>query len=124
MSDYSDVPQINTLFSENERVNEAIAVLNSGIGQLVTFTVSIPPDKQTDPITVPNGPVQIIVYPPDTDPSTVTALLNLLNTKSSDIQNQLAALGVTNPTPPPTAHKLEVTHPPLPVPPSGATGGT
>jgi hypothetical protein len=105
MAEYTDVPDINTLYIENEQVNTAIGLLQ-GTGTMLFFTIGETPASGSTPQMWMG--TRINSYPPAIDATLTQSILNYLTQKSSDIQTQLANLGVVNPAPPP----------------SGATGAT
>jgi len=96
MTAYSDVPQINALYQQRELITRAIAMLDDG-GSMTNMTIRPRPDESMTMMSV------MIAIPPPTPPDTVANIRAVLVTMQSDIDSQLAALGVTDapePAPP------------------------
>lgn len=101
MTDYSDVPQVNVLHSENERTQAAISNIDGG-GTLTTFTVGAPPPPMGLQPTPPTGAVTVpmaVMITLDTPASDqlMTDLRAWLVARQTSLEQQLADLGVTNP---------------------------
>jgi hypothetical protein len=110
MAEYSDVPQINALYAENQQLNNAVAMIDAG-GPLTTFTIGPPPPSGTEPVTTMMMAAMISVPGPN-DPQLMADLRAWLVNRSNAVEAELAALGVANT---PVAEKT---------PPTGATGAT
>ena len=95
MTEFTDVPTINDLYNQRQLVDGAIAMLDNG-GNMTFFTIeqALPPQGVT-PITT-TAPARVTM-PPPTPPDTVTNIRVWLVQRQSDIDSQLAALGVVNP---------------------------
>jgi hypothetical protein len=101
MTDYSDVPQINMLYSELERTQLAISNINAG-ATLVSFVIGMPTPTAGLTIIVPIAPttpppqqVTITLDAPASDPL-MSDLVAWLTGRQDDLAAQLAALGVPN----------------------------
>src|SRR5215467_6467944 len=114
MTDYTDVPQANVLYGESERTQMAVSNIDAG-ATLVSFTIGAPPvpmGLQPKSPTGPTGPTaqQVIITlgQPASD-QLMADLRQWLVDRQTTINNQLAALEVTNPPdppgPPPAARK-------------------
>jgi hypothetical protein len=105
MTDYTDVPKANQLYAESERTQAAVTNIDNG-GVLSSFTIgSPPPPPLTDaPPPVATAPLMPIMITPDVSSPPSAALMAdiraYLVTRQDDLNNQLAALEVSN-TPPP-----------------------
>ena len=97
MTQYSDVPQVNDLYIEQEQVQAAITLIDSG-GTLTAFTLSPPPLPPFDPDNPPPPPLMTvrIVYGGTVQQSTMDAVRAQLVTRSGEINDELASLGVTS----------------------------
>ena len=98
MTEYSDVPQVNALYTELEKVNNSIVMIDSGQGTMTHFTIGnkpVPPG--TTPV-VTMMATQIALPGPATD-TTMTEIRAQLVLYQTDLISQLNALGVTT-TPP------------------------
>jgi len=108
MTDYTDVPQVGTLYAESERTQAAVANIDAG-SSLASFTIGAPPPPDTPPV-VPGGPVMPIQITLDTSNPPSAALMAdiraYLVARQASLNEQLAALQVTNTPdpigPPPT----------------------
>jgi len=99
MTAYSDVPQINSLYQQRETVTNAITMLDTG-GALTCVTISPPSPAEGNPVAMMGS---MIYLTPPTPPDTVANIRAVLVTMQSDIDSQLADLGVTDqpdPAPP------------------------
>jgi hypothetical protein len=106
MTEYIDVPQVNLLYSESERVQLAISNIDAG-ASLTSFVIGVPPAPigpvPMSPIgsaTVVPTAVTISLDAPASD-QMMTDLRAWLVQRQNDINDQLAALEVTNPPAPP-----------------------
>lgn len=95
MTEYSDVPEVNNLYSERQLVDAAITVLDGG-GNMTSFAVEQAPPQPGAVLTSAMPPIRVVM-PPPTPPDTVANLRAWLVQRQSDIDAQLAALGVVNP---------------------------
>jgi hypothetical protein len=97
MTTYNDVPQVTMLHAEQERVTQAIEMLESG-GTMPSFAIAPPPPPPYEPGTPPPMimmPVTITV-PNVIDQALRDQLLVTLNTRQAELAQQLADLGVTD----------------------------
>ena len=92
MTDYSDVPKINTLYQQQQTIRQGIASIDEG-GNLSSISLSAPPS--------PMGMVMgaTITLPTPATPETMAAIRAQLVIYDDEITKQLSALGVTG-TPP------------------------
>lgn len=95
MTQYTDVPEVNNLYNERQQVDAAIAMFDSG-GNMTHFTVEQAPPPEGTTLLTTAPPVRIVI-PPPTPPDTVANIRAWLVQRQTDIDNQLAALGVVNP---------------------------
>lgn len=96
MSQYSDVPAINVLYQENETVNNAITMIDSG-GNLSNFTISPPPPGEMG---VPMMMAALITTgSTEPDSALMADLRAWLVNRSNAILAELASMGVTEPPP-------------------------
>jgi hypothetical protein len=97
MTDYSDVPQVNALYQEQQQVESAIGMLDDG-GTVTDFTVA-PPVVPPDPDHPPSGPtpmpVRIMLAEP-ASPELVAQARSELVQRSAAITKELEGLGVTD----------------------------
>ena len=91
MTDYSDIPQANVLHAEQERVTAAIQMLDTG-GTLANLTI-MPGPQQGTMVMMPS---QISTQGSPVPPETLANVRAWLVQRSSDIADELTALGVTN----------------------------
>jgi hypothetical protein len=95
MTNYSDVPQVNTLYNEQQQVQSAIDYLSNGgnVTSMVVGPPSTPPDPgQPVPFQMP---VSIMLTPPNSQDLIDQALI-ALKARDDAIYQELADLGVTN----------------------------
>jgi hypothetical protein len=95
MTDYTDVPQASGLHQNRQSVTYAIGLIDSG-GLIFSFTVGPQPTAGV-PVTNVGGSVNITV--PNASAELMTAARDWLVQEQANLDNQLAALGVTNPPP-------------------------
>jgi hypothetical protein len=100
MTAYSDVPQVNTLYAEQERVRSAIAMLEDG-GTMPNFSVGPAPNFSVGPAPPPpNTPVPmmavIITLTEIIDDPLRQALIATLRKQEEAIAAELKKLGVTD----------------------------
>lgn len=96
MTEYNDVPTANALYVERQKVESAISLIDSG-GDMSNFTISQPPSPPGGgplPSSIP--PTQIYI-PPPTPQEVADVVRAWLVQRQTDLDTQLAALGVTNP---------------------------
>lgn len=103
MTDYSNVPQTNALYTEQQQVRAAMTYLTNG-GVMSSMTIGpppIPPYDPNNPVPTPQmmGMAVTIVLPTPTDPDLINAAMAALQARDDAITQELADLGVTN-TPP------------------------
>jgi hypothetical protein len=103
VTDYSDIPQVNQLYIEQQQVETAISLIDNG-GTLTAFTISPPPPPPPyDPMNpVPPSPMMMDVRITNIGtvaPETLTALRAQLVERDNEITAELTSLGVTT-TPP------------------------
>lgn len=96
MTEYSDVPQVNTLYQESQQVDAAIALIDAG-GTVGNFMVRPPPPTE-EPAPVMMG-ISITVPPGPPNEPLMADLRVLLVERQNAILAEMAALGVTA-TPP------------------------
>ena len=97
MTDYTDLPQVNALYYEQQEVQRAILEIDNG-GTISHFTVT-PKPMQVGPTTVsttPSGAPVRITLPGPADPTFVAEARAALVTRDNAITTELATLGVTN----------------------------
>jgi hypothetical protein len=107
MTEYTDVPQANLLYSESERVQLAISNIDAG-ASLTSFVIGVPPASLGPQPISPTGativPTAVTIWldAPASD-QMMTDLRAWLVQRQGEINDQLAALEVINPPAPPTA---------------------
>lgn len=98
MTQYSDIPQVNTLYTEQAQVRAAISLIDNS-GTMTSFVISAPPSPPPDPTNpMPMNmqmPVGITVHG-TVQASTMTAIRTELQARDDAITSELAGLGVTN----------------------------
>jgi hypothetical protein len=115
MTEYTDLPTASVLYSESERNQVAVDNIDAG-GMLTMFIIGAPPPAMTMQVpglvtapAPPPMPVQITIDPNSPPSAAFMADLRAwLVTRQDDLNNQLAALEVTNtpaPIGPPTTRK-------------------
>jgi hypothetical protein len=93
MTDYSDIPQVNALYQEQEQVQSAIDYLTNG-GGITMMTVSPPPAiAGISPMMQMAVNIQLALPNPQ---SLIDQALSTLQQRQSDINDQLTALDITN----------------------------
>lgn len=102
MTDYSDLPQVNALYTEQQQIETAIGYLqNGGTVTNMTMAPALPPPPDPDvPPTIPTTPPQFPVRIELTEPPSQAfnnQVISALQQRSDDITSQLGSLGVTNP---------------------------
>jgi hypothetical protein len=95
MTDYSDIPQVNALYQEQQQVQQAITLIDMG-GTLSNFIIVPPPYDPDNPTSTTLMGVSITLNKPAV-PDTMVSIREQLVIRDNDIDDQLAALGVTNP---------------------------
>lgn len=102
MTEYTDIPQVNVLYGECERTQQAVDNIDKG-GTLTNFTIGSPPQpmgvQPTPPVggmTTPSTPVTITLDTPASD-QLITDLRAWLVARQANLEQQLADLGVTSP---------------------------
>lgn len=104
MTDYNDVPQASTLYTEQQQVRMAMDYLSNG-GAIDSMTISMPPAPPFVigvPIPPPEpGPppmpfVTIALVKPNPQ-SLVDQAMAALQARDDEITQELADLGITNP---------------------------
>ena len=105
MTEYSDLPQVNSLYTEQQQIETAIGYLQNG-GTVTNMTMAAaPPPAPTPPDPDnPTPPTPPVLQPPVrielTEPPSqafVNQVISALNQRSDDITSELGSLGVTNP---------------------------
>ena len=94
MTQYSDVPTANALYLENEQVNNAITMIDTG-GLLINFAITPPPAMAGSPASTMMATA--INVPPPVDPALMAALRSWLVSRSAEIEAELVKLEVTDP---------------------------
>jgi len=94
MTNYSDVPQINTLYQQQQQVQQAIANIDNG-GSLTSIAIGSPPASPGQPPMGMMVGASITLTKPAT-PETMAAVRAQLVIMSDEITAELAALGVTD----------------------------
>jgi hypothetical protein len=97
MTKYSDVPQVNALYAEQQTVQSAIEMLDDG-GTVSSLTVAPAPPPEDAPMM--RSPMQatrmsVSIASVDTSKETLTAVRAQLAARDSAITAELNALGVT-----------------------------
>ena len=96
MTEYSDVPQVNRLYAECQSVDQAIKMIDDGIGTMTAFTIGpLPPEPGAAPTGMMYMAVQIYLPSPAQE-STMVEIRNQLVVYQNSLLDQLAALGVTS----------------------------
>lgn len=90
MTEYTDVPEVNTLYVESENCSKAIEYLDGG-GSMSTFTI-VPP-RPAEGEFVLDTPVSIYMAQ-QISSEFAASVRTALVAKQNDIADQLAALGV------------------------------
>jgi hypothetical protein len=96
MTAYSDVPQVNTLYLEQQQVQSAIDFLMNG-GPIASMVVSPPPPDPEAPVSPAFMMAVSIQLKPPNPPALVEAAIVALQARDDEIYAELAALGVTDP---------------------------
>jgi hypothetical protein len=96
MTAYSDIPEVNTLYAECEKVDTAIKMIDDGTGTMTHFTIGPKPPPPNMTPTAFVSPVQIML-PNPAQQTTVDEIRVQLVTYQNDLVAQLTALGVTAP---------------------------
>ena len=104
MTNYTDVPQVNMLYQEQQQVQMGIAHIDNG-GTLTAFTIAPPPPPPYDPANPTPAGVMMqmdvrIINIGTVAPETMAALRAQLVERDSEITQSLTDLGV-GPQPPP-----------------------
>lgn len=90
MTEYSDIPDVSILYQQREVVTQAIAGLDAG-GNITNLTIGV--EDQSGAMT--QMPVSVQV-PPPTPANVLADVREWLVARQADLDDQLAALGVTN----------------------------
>lgn len=101
MTDYADIPTVNTLYGEQERTQQAMDMLAAG-GTMTSFTIAPPPPPTTGGTPAPSPmamSVSIQVTEPISD-EMLTALNDWLTARQQNIIDELATYEVGPPPPP------------------------
>lgn len=104
MTNYNDVPQVNTLYQEQQQIQMAISHIDDG-GTLTAFTIAPPAPPPYDPAN-PTPPSQTMMMDVrimtigTVAPETMSALRAQLVERDGEIAQSLTDLGV-GPQPPP-----------------------
>lgn len=98
MTDYSDVPQVNSLYAEQQQIRSAIDYLSTG-GTMTTLMIMPPTPPPNPSPTVAKMMVNINLPQPNPQ-ALVDQAIAAFQTRDDEITQQLASLGVTNPPPP------------------------
>jgi len=93
MTQYSDLPQITALYQQREFVTQITTMLDRG-GLISAFTVS---PKIPEPGELPPAefPIQVSVPPESVTPTLINDIRQWCAQRQTDIDMQLADLGVT-----------------------------
>ena len=93
MTQYSDVPEVNALYTECENIGVAMTMIDGG-GGVVRMTVSWTP---TDIATASTqGPPVLVHVPLPNSPSFLSSIRNWLVQREAEIDAELEALGVVD----------------------------
>jgi hypothetical protein len=95
MTDYSDIPQVNALYQEQQQVQQAINLIDAG-GTLATFAVRPPPYDPENPSPMMMMAVSITLNEPAA-PDTMVSIRAQLVIRNNEIDDELVALGIENP---------------------------
>jgi hypothetical protein len=90
---YSDMPQVNVLYAEQENISKGLALLDAS-GTVTSFTISPAPNPDAPSFSMP---IQIATVAPQQ--SLMDQARTAMTTRYNDITSQLAALGVTGSPP-------------------------
>lgn len=93
MTNYADQPKINELYAENEKIGQAVAIIDAG-GSMSEFTVTPPPPPEGEIMPATMMPQSIFVSGVS-PPALMADLRAVLMARSTAIEAELAALGVT-----------------------------
>lgn len=95
MTAYSDLPQVNALYEEQDKITRAMAILDNG-GTVGMFTCVpppfVPPPQGEIPATY-TPPVQVTTVAPS--PALITEVRNAMLARYDAITSELSALGVS-----------------------------
>lgn len=101
---YTDLPAATALYDEQERINQALILIDAG-GTISSFTIIPPPPLPPDPMNPPTSymmtmqPVMLSTVAPTPEMLQVTR--DAIVARSAQITTDLLALGVTDPPPDP-----------------------
>lgn len=90
MTDYADVPQVQALYDEQARINEALTIIDDHDGTVTMYTVAA---TSAPPGVMPIG-VQITTVDPGQ--SLIAGVRSSLIQRNNQINKELRDLGVTN----------------------------
>jgi len=96
MTEYSDIPQVNMLHAECEKVDAALKMIDDQTGTMTAFTIGPLPLPPGMIPTVMQMAVQILL-PNPAQQSTMTEIRAQLVTYQQSLLDQLTQLGVTSP---------------------------
>lgn len=94
MTDYTDVPQVNSLYFEQQQIRSAIDYLSTG-GIMTTLTI-LPPVAPPNPSPTIAKMMVTINLPTPNPQALVDQALAAFQLRDEEITQQLADLGVTN----------------------------
>lgn len=94
MTDYTKVPEANALYQQREVVTNAVAMLDAG-GSVSSLSIAPAPDTPPGPGIMSSA----IAVPAPTPPDLVAEVRAWLIERESELDAELAALGITNPPP-------------------------
>jgi len=101
MTAYTDLPQVNSLYTEQQQIETAIGYLQNG-GTVTNMTMApAPPPSDATTVPPPEFPVRIELTEPPSQAFN-NQVISALQQRSADITSQLGSLGVT---PPPARSK-------------------
>lgn len=96
MTDYSDVPQTNALYTEQQQVRRAMDYLTKG-GTISSMVIMSAPIDPSLPAPAMMGTPVTIALPRPNPQSLVDQAMAALQARDDEITQELASLGVTNP---------------------------
>lgn len=96
MTEYTDVPQVNSLYAEQQQIRSAIDYLSNG-GMITTLMIVPPPLQPNTPPPSTSRLMVTINLPQPNPQGLVDQALAAFQTRDDEIIQQLTALGVTNP---------------------------
>lgn len=95
MSSYTNTPEINALYQEQQQVKQAIDMLDAG-GSVPSFVVSPPTQQSPEGYPMPTTQMAVSINTIAPSEALLSDAYDALVKRHNDISNQLQALGVTD----------------------------